>query len=79
MWTAEFAAFHDAFVALAHAAESWVPPSAVPDEWRAAYYAQQHPEARAGAIRRANERQAVLLKSILPQPFAEAAVLGRAS
>lgn len=73
-WAAEFAALHEAFTTLARAAESWTAPSAIPPEWRAAFYSHHHPDVRTRAMRAASERQAVLLKTRLPQPFiAEAA------
>lgn len=78
-WTAEFAALHDAFVTLAEATESWNPPAACPAEWRLEFYSRAHPHVRARALREAHERQAVRLKSLLPQPFAGVAAPGRPS
>lgn len=78
-WAAEFAALHDAFLALAEAADSWNPPAGTPAGWRLDLYSREHPHVRARALREAHERQAVRLKAILPQPFAGAAVPGRPS
>lgn len=75
--TAEFAALHDAFAALARAARSWTAPPDTPVSWRVSVYAQQHPDVRHRALRQAHERQAGLLKSILAQPFAAVDTCGR--
>lgn len=77
LWAAEFAALHHAFGVLACAAESWTPPPGTPASWRVALYAQQHPHVRHQAVRQAQERHAVLLKSILAQPFAAVDCCGR--
>lgn len=78
-WAAEFAALHDAFLALAHAAESWNPPAGTPAGWRLNVYSHAHPHVRTRALREAHERQAARLKAILPQPFAGTAAAGRPS
>jgi hypothetical protein len=78
-WTAEFAALHDAFVTLAQEAESWNPPAGCPAGWRLEFYSRAHPHVQAQAVREAHERQAVRLKALLPQPFADAAAPRRPS
>jgi hypothetical protein len=78
-WTAEFAALHDAFVALGESAESWNSPAGTPAGWRLEAYAHAHRHVRARALREARERQAVRLKALLPQPFAQAAAPRRPS
>jgi hypothetical protein len=73
-WTAEFAARHDAFVLLRHKATSWRSPDdrSEPwrESWRTALFAQAHPHVYQDALDQARHRQAVLLRSLLPHPFA---------
>lgn len=69
-WSAEFAALHDAFVALRRGAETWDAPSADTGGWRVASFACAHPQVREKTLRKARECQAERLKAFLPQPFA---------
>jgi hypothetical protein len=72
-WAAEFAAHHDTFVELQTRAPGWTWPEdrGEPwrESWRAAFFDRAHPDVRQRAIREARERQATLLRRILPQPF----------
>ncbi len=72
-WAAEFAAVHDAFVELQKRAPDWTWPEdrGEPwrESWRAAFYDRTHPDVRRRAMQEARERQAALLRTILPQPF----------
>jgi hypothetical protein len=74
-WAAEFAALHDTFVALQKRATGWAWPEdrgeAWRESWRAAFFDRAHPDVRQRAMQEARERQAVLLRRILPQPFVQ--------
>jgi len=74
-WSAEFAARHDAFVELTKAAASWAWPGDRGEpwrvSWRTAFFAKAHPAVQTGALSDARRRQADLLRSLLPQPFAQ--------
>jgi hypothetical protein len=73
-WTAEFVARHDAFVLLRFQAQSWRSPDdrGEPwrESWRTALFARVHLHVFSDAVAQARYRQAVLLRSILPHPFA---------
>jgi hypothetical protein len=71
-WAAEFAAFHDAFVELQKQSRDWPWPDSgegLHESWRAAFFDRAHPDVRRRAMQEARERQAALLRRILPQPF----------
>lgn len=72
-WTAEFAALHDAFVVLRDAAAGWVAPDDRGEPWRASWrvasFDTAHPHVRQEALFQARQRQATILRRILPQPF----------
>ena len=73
-WTAEFAARHEAFVLLRYQARSWRSPDdrGEPwrESWRTALFARAHQHVFRDAMAQARHRQAVLLRSVLPYPFA---------
>ena len=73
LWASEFSARHDAFLVLARRAAAWQRPDdrgePWPAGWRTAFFAQAHPEVEAAAVAEARQRQAGLLRSILPAPF----------
>jgi hypothetical protein len=74
-WTAEFGARHDAFIALEGAAASWTWSSDSSgtwrESWRTTLFATAHPAIYMEALSATRRRQADLLSSILPQPFAQ--------
>ena len=72
-WAANFAARHDAFIAVRQAAQSWWEAGesrrAAADQWLAAYFHSEHPEVFRQATKAARGRQVPLLREILPDPF----------
>jgi hypothetical protein len=74
-WTAEFAARHDAFIALEGAAASWTwsgdRSGSWRESWRTTLFATAPPAIYMEALSATRRRQADLLRSILPQPFAQ--------
>jgi len=73
-WTAEFAARHDAFIALENAAASATSSAnrsgSWRESWRTTAFVTGHPAIYREALSAARRRQADRLRSILPQPFA---------
>lgn len=72
-WTAEFAARHDAFVVVRHRSASWRSPDDRGEpgrkSWQAAFFSRAHSAVYQHALAEARHRQAMLLRSILPDPF----------
>lgn len=75
-WTAEFAARHDAFLAVDESAARYAAPEFADAEsrqlWHTALFDAVHPQIYQASLASARQRQAALLRRILPDPFAPA-------
>ena len=75
-WTAEFAARHDAFLTVEAAAGRHTAPEIAGADsrqpWHTAVFDTLHPQIYQASLAPARQRQAALLRGILPNPFAPA-------
>jgi hypothetical protein len=72
LWAAEFAARHDAFLVVEHAAAEWTCPGgreAWRELWHTALFDAAHPEVFRDALKEPRRRQAELLRIVMPDPF----------
>jgi hypothetical protein len=74
-WAAEFAARRQAYLALAGRAAGWTcrdsAHGGLDRSWHLAHFVHHHPHAFAAMAMQGRARKAVLLRSVLPDPFGE--------
>jgi hypothetical protein len=79
-WAAEFAALHDAYVRVRERASSWAwahDTDPVTAALKPPFFAAAHPDVVSSALAEARKRQALLLRGLLPAPFAAPPVPAR--